>query len=189
MKTMKWVAAVCLGCWVLQGFAQVQVPPSTASVEDNAAAKERLIKSGKGSAREKAMLARAAMGETNLQAGASYLAVNKTKPGVVTLPSGVQYKVLKAGAGKRPTAGSAVRLRYLGSLVDGRQFDKLDEKKPVALQLAGLVPGLQEALKLMPLNAKWDVVIPPEMAYGAQGSKVVAPNAVLLYTVELVGID
>jgi len=189
MITMKWVAAMFLGCWALQGSAQVQVPPSKASVEDNAAAKERLIKSGKASPREKAMLARAAMGETNVQAGASYLAVNKTKPGVVTLPSGVQYKVLKAGSGKRPTDGSAVRLRYLGSLVDGRQFDKFEGKKPAALQLAGLLPGLQEAVKLMPLNAKWEVVIPPDQGYGEQGSKVVASNAVLLYTVELVGID
>jgi len=101
----------------------------------------------------------------------------------------VQYRILTAGSGKRPTDASSVLCRYKGTLIDGTAFDKADGKTPVALRVAGLLPGLREAVKLMPVGSRWEVVFPPQLGYGARGSEGVGPNAVLTYVVELVGIQ
>ena len=100
----------------------------------------------------------------------------------------MQYKILKTGAGKKPTDSSSIRVRYVGTLVDGATFDKADDKTPAVQRVSGLLLGLKEAVKLMPIGSKWEVVIPPQLGYGAQGTHGVAPNAVLIYVIELVGI-
>jgi FKBP-type peptidyl-prolyl cis-trans isomerase len=187
MTKKRWIVLLSLGLMGLQAVAQLSVGDPAA--QEAEAAKERLLKSSKISPRQKAALARADNAGNSQQASESFLAANKAKPGVQTLPSGVQYKVLKAGAGKRPGEDSTVRLRYLGSLVDGKSFDKADDKSPAGLRVAGLLPGLKEAVKLMQPDAKWEVVVPAALGYGAQGSHAVPPDAALIYVVELVGIN
>ena len=182
----KWIVLLCLGLPVVQAWAQqsASVPPA----DSNAASAGQQHKGGRLSPKARAELAKAAAADTNLQAGANFLASNKAKQGVVSLPSGVQYRILKAGTGKRPTEDSSVRCRYVGTLVDGIQFDKAEDKDPTVMRVAGFVPGLKEAVKRMPAGAKWEVVIPPELGYGSQGNRAVAPNAVLIYVIEIVGI-
>jgi FKBP-type peptidyl-prolyl cis-trans isomerase FklB len=185
MKT-KWVFLMMLGMLGSQANAQQSV--SNLQAEANAANKEQLLKGGKMSPRQKAELVKAAKSDGNQQAGANFLASNKSKPGVISLGSGVQYKILKAGAGKRPTDANSVRIRYQGTLVDGSSFDKADEKTPTVMRVSGLVPGLREAVNLMPVGSKWEVVVPAELGYGSQGNHVVGPNSVLIYVIEIVGI-
>lgn len=186
MLKLKLVSLLCVGLLGFQAHAQKSL--SEADAQANAANKQLLQKGGKISPRQQVELARAEKAETNQQGTATFLAANKIKPGVVILASGVQYKVLKPGVGKRPTAADAVKCRYQGTLVDGSSFDKTDDKTPSVLKVAGLLPGLQEAVKLMPVGAKWEVVVPPELAYGAKGNHGVGPNAALIYVIEIAGI-
>ncbi len=102
---------------------------SDAQTETNDANKEQVLKGGKMSPRERAALARAQMADSNKQTGDNFLAANKAKPGVVTLPSGVQYKILRAGKGMKPTEDNFVRCRYKGTLIDGSIIDKSDEQE------------------------------------------------------------
>jgi FKBP-type peptidyl-prolyl cis-trans isomerase FklB len=154
-----------------------------------ATTQEQLLKGANMSPKQRAELAKAAQASTNNDVGANFLASNKSKPGVISLPSGVQYKILKAGNGKRPTDDSVVRCRYQGTLVDGATFDKADDKTPVVMRVAGFLTGLKEAVKLMSSGSKWEVVVPPQLGYGSHGSRGVAPNAVLIYTIEILGVN
>jgi FKBP-type peptidyl-prolyl cis-trans isomerase FklB len=192
MKMNKKITGFALLCLCLLGAqASAQQALSDADAQANLANKELLLRGGKISPRQRAELLRAekaAQAEPNQQASASFLAANKMKAGFVTLPSGVQYKVLKAGTGKRPTLADTVRCRYQGTLMDGTGFDRADEKTPAVLKVAGLLPGLQEALLRMPVGSKWEVVVPPALGYGAKGYHAVGPNATLIYVIELAGI-
>jgi FKBP-type peptidyl-prolyl cis-trans isomerase len=156
--------------------------------EANAANKEQFLKGGRMSPRERAAVAKAEIAETNKVAGDNFLAGNKSKPGVISLPSGVQYKVLRAGKGRKPTAENMVRCRYKGTLTDGSVIDKSDEKKPVSMLVGGFLAGLREAVMLMPTGSKWEIVIPPQLAYGQFGNRGVGPNAVLIYEMEILGV-
>jgi UDP-GlcNAc:undecaprenyl-phosphate/decaprenyl-phosphate GlcNAc-1-phosphate transferase len=128
----------------------------------------------------------------NRAEGDAFLAANKTKEGVVALPSGLQYKILKAGDGKPPTDVDTVECRYRATVLDGTEFDSTDPKgPPKSLRLASpeVIPGLREALKLMPVGSTWELYIPPQLAYGARGVGAdVGPNATVRFEVELVGI-
>jgi FKBP-type peptidyl-prolyl cis-trans isomerase len=162
---------------------------SDSVAEANAANKERILKGGKVSRREQREIDKAALADTNLKAGSDFLAANKAKPGVVTLASGVQYKILKAGKGsKKPTEKSTIRCRYKGALIDGSTIDQTDAKKPSTMQVVGFVQGLKEAVVLMPTGSKWEIVIPPQLAFGARGYHAAGPNAVVIYEMEIVGI-
>jgi UDP-GlcNAc:undecaprenyl-phosphate/decaprenyl-phosphate GlcNAc-1-phosphate transferase len=131
-----------------------------------------------------------AIAEQNKKAGDAFLAENKTKPGVVTLPSGLQYKVLKQGEGKKPVDSDTVEVHYSGSLIDGTEFDSsLKRGQPAAFPLAAIIPGWKEALKLMPIGSKWQLFIPAELAYGARGAgRDIKPNSTLIFEVELLAI-
>jgi FKBP-type peptidyl-prolyl cis-trans isomerase len=150
--------------------------------------RERILKGGKMSARQRTAMAKAQTSDTNKQLGEVFLAQNKAKQGVTSLPSGVQYKILRAGSGKTPTENSMVACRYRGTLIDGATFDKSEAQKTVDLSVSGLMPGLKEAVKLMSVGAKWQIVIPPQLAYGELGDRGVGPNAVLIYDMEIAGI-
>ncbi len=129
--------------------------------------------------------------EENRKMGEDFLAENRTKEGVVTLPSGLQYKILRAGSGRKPTEADAVECNYRGTLVNGTEFDSSYRTgQPATFPVKGLIPGLAEALKLMPVGSKWQLVIPPQLAYGEKGavSRHVGPNTTLIFELELIAI-
>ena len=139
--------------------------------------------------REKQAAAARMETEENKKKGDAFLAENKTREGVVTLPSGLQYKILKAGEGRKPTDADTVEVMYRGTLIDGTQFDSSKEGQPSTLKVSGIIPGMKEALKLMPVGSRWQLFIPPQLAYGARrATAVIGPNATLIFEVELIGI-
>lgn len=129
--------------------------------------------------------------EKNKEDGDAFLAKNKTKEGVVTLTSGLQYKIIKTGEGRKPTSEDMVQVHYRGTLLDGTEFDSSYKRgKPSSFSLAGIIPGWREALKLMPVGSKWQLFIPSDLAYGAKGAGGdIGPNATLIFEVELLGIE
>lgn len=135
--------------------------------------------------------ARKQLGEKNRKEGEAFLAENKTREGVVTLESGLQYRVLKAGDGKKPTAEDTVVCHYRGTLIDGNEFDSsLGRKQPAAFALKSLITGWSEALQRMPVGSKWQLFVPPDLAYGERGSRgAIGPNATLVFEVELLSIE
>ncbi|MFY9328235.1 MAG: FKBP-type peptidyl-prolyl cis-trans isomerase [Georgfuchsia sp.] len=121
--------------------------------------------------------------------GVAFLKANKTKEGVITLPSGLQYKILKAGEGKKPADADAVEINYRGTFINGNEFDSSAAGKPATFKLSEVIPGWKEALKLMPVGSKWQIFIPTRLAYGRQGkAEMVGPNETLIYEIELLGI-
>ena len=187
MKT-RWITAAGLALLALAAGAQQgasDAPPASGE----AAARAQALKDARVSPRQKAAFEKAELADRNAKDGASQLAANGARPGVTSLPSGVQYRILKTGNGTRPGNANAVLCRYKGTLADGSVFDASDDKAPALLKVAGLVPGLKEAVQLMPAGSKWEVVVPPQLGYGARGREGVGPNAVLTYVVDVVGIQ
>lgn len=128
--------------------------------------------------------------EKNKATGEAFLADNKNKEGVVTLANGLQYKVVKAGSGAKPTAESTVKVHYSGSLIDGTVFDSSIERgEPVSFPVNGVIPGWTQALQLMPEGSKWNLYIPSDLAYGPGGNRNIGPNETLLFEVELLEIQ
>jgi FKBP-type peptidyl-prolyl cis-trans isomerase len=133
---------------------------------------------------------RKASGTTNKKDGEAFLAANKTKPGVVTLPSGLQYKILTAGTGPKPTTADSVECNYKGTLINGTEFDSSYKRgQPATFPVTGVIKGWTEALQLMPVGSKWQLVLPPDLAYGARGAgDAIGPDATLVFEVELLSI-
>jgi FKBP-type peptidyl-prolyl cis-trans isomerase FklB len=131
------------------------------------------------------------IGEKNKVEGEAFLAANKTKEGVKTLASGLQYKVIQSGTGKRPKLTDEVTAHYRGTLIDGTEFDSSHRRgKPANFQVNGVIPGWTEALQLMEVGAKWQLFIPPNLAYGERGAgRDIGPNATLIFEVELISIQ
>jgi len=129
--------------------------------------------------------------ESNKKAGEAFLADNKTKDGLVTLPSGLQYKILKEGTGPKPTAADTVVCNYKGTLIDSTEFDSSSKHGgPATFPVSGVIKGWTEALQLMPVGSKWQLFIPSDLAYGAQGRPpVIGPNATLVFEIELMSIQ
>jgi FKBP-type peptidyl-prolyl cis-trans isomerase FklB len=128
-------------------------------------------------------------GEKNKKEGDAYLAENKKKPGVKTLPSGLQYKIITVGKGKPPAETDTVTVNYRGSFINGTEFDSSYKRgQPATFPVKGVIKGWTEALLLMKEGAKWQLVIPPDLAYGASGQPGIPPNSVLLFEVELIKI-
>jgi FKBP-type peptidyl-prolyl cis-trans isomerase len=129
--------------------------------------------------------------EENKKKGDEFLAENAKKTAVVVLPSGLQYKVITAGQGKKPVESDTVLCNYRGTFLDGTEFDSSAQAgKPVPFEIKGIIPGFKEALLLMPVGSKWQVFIPPSLAYGERGaSDVIGPNATLIFEIELVAIQ
>jgi FKBP-type peptidyl-prolyl cis-trans isomerase FklB len=129
--------------------------------------------------------------EKTKKEGESFLAANKKKNGVITLASGLQYKIIKAGSGKTPKAIDSVTVNYSGTLIDGTEFDSsIKRGQPATFQVNGVIPGWTEALQLMREGAKWQLFIPSNLAYGERGAGgTIGPNAVLIFEVELISIN
>ena len=127
----------------------------------------------------------------NLKAGQDFLEANKQKPGVTTLPSGLQYEVITNGTGIKPSARSSVTCHYHGSLIDGTVFDSsLERGQPATFPLNRVISGLTEGLQLMGVGSKWRFFIPPNLAYGdRQTGSDIGPNSTLIFEVELLGVS
>jgi FKBP-type peptidyl-prolyl cis-trans isomerase FklB len=130
-------------------------------------------------------------GEANKKEGDAFLAANKSKEGVVTLPSGLQYKILKVGTGAKPTASDSVVCNYRGTLLNGTEFDSSYKRgQPATFPVSGVIKGWTEALQLMPVGSKWQLFIPPTLAYGERGAGGdIGPGATLIFEVELMSIQ
>ena len=126
----------------------------------------------------------------NKAAGEAFLASNKTKPGVITTASGLQYEVITKGNGPLPTADSRVKVHYHGTLVDGTVFDSsVQRKEPAVFGVGQVIPGWTEALKLMPVGSKYKLYIPQELAYGSNDQGLIKPFSMLIFEVELLSIE
>lgn len=141
--------------------------------------------------KQKQMQALEAAAADNKKQGDAFLAENGKKDGVVTLPSGLQYKIITAGQGKKPVETDTVLCNYKGTFLDGTEFDSSTQAgKPVPFELKSIIPGFKEALQLMPVGSKWQIVVPPDLAYGERGAgNVIGPNSTLIFEIELVAIQ
>jgi len=130
-------------------------------------------------------------GESNKKEGEAFLASNKAKEGVVTLPSGLEYKILKEGNGPKPTASDSVVCNYRGTLINGTEFDSSYKRgQPATFPVNGVIKGWTEALQLMPVGSKWQLFVPSSLAYAERGAGgEIGPNATLIFEVELLSIQ
>jgi FKBP-type peptidyl-prolyl cis-trans isomerase FklB len=130
-------------------------------------------------------------GAANKKEGEDFLAANKSKEGVVTLPSGLQYKILTEGKGPKPTANDSVVCNYRGTLINGTEFDSSYKRgQPATFPVGGVIKGWTEALQLMPVGSKWQLFIPPDLAYGERGAGAdIGPDSTLIFEVELMSIE
>jgi FKBP-type peptidyl-prolyl cis-trans isomerase len=134
--------------------------------------------------------ARKMIAEKNRRAGESFFSENAKKEGVVTLPSGLQYKILKKGDGKTPTLDDKVVCQYKATLLDGTEFDSTEKRgHAVTLPVKGIMAGWTQALQMMPVGSKWQLFIPPQLGYGDKIVNGIGPNAMLIFEVELMSIQ
>ncbi|HOJ05538.1 MAG TPA: FKBP-type peptidyl-prolyl cis-trans isomerase [Bacteroidota bacterium] len=134
---------------------------------------------------------RKAKGAKNKTEGEKFLAANKSKEGVITTASGLQYQVIKMGDGPKPTTADRVKCHYTGTLIDGKKFDSsVDRGEPAVFPVTGVIKAWTEVLQLMPVGSKFKVFIPSELGYGEQGAgQDIGPNSVLIFEIELLGIE
>jgi FKBP-type peptidyl-prolyl cis-trans isomerase FklB len=143
-----------------------------------------------GDLKKKQELKIAAESSANKTAGDAFLAANKAKPGVVALPSGLQYKILKQGDGPKPTTADQVTCNYKGTLLNGKEFDSSYKRgEPATFPVGQVIKGWTEALQLMPVGSKWELYIPADLAYGSkQAGPDITPGSTLVFEVELLSI-
>jgi FKBP-type peptidyl-prolyl cis-trans isomerase FklB len=127
----------------------------------------------------------------NKKEGQDFLSANKAKPGIVTLPSGLEYKIEKEGTGPKPTASDSVVCNYRGTLINGTEFDSSYKRgQPATFPVSGVIKGWTEALQLMPIGSKWQLFVPSDLAYGDRGAGPdIGPGATLIFEVELLSIE
>jgi FKBP-type peptidyl-prolyl cis-trans isomerase FklB len=136
--------------------------------------------------RAKQQARQAELGAKNREAGNAFLAANKDKAGVQSLPDGLQYQILTAGSGATPGANDTVTVNYRGTLIDGTEFDSSYKRgQPATFPVGGVIRGWTEALQKMPVGSKWKLFIPSELAYGERGTGGIPPNSTLIFEVEL----
>ncbi len=131
------------------------------------------------------------VGEKNKKEGEAFLAENKKKPGVKTLPSGLQYRVIQSGKGKKPTLNDTVTVHYKGTLINGKEFDSTHGRgQPASFPVSSAISGWKEALQMMEVGSKWEIVVPSQFAYGERGAgSRIEPNSTLVFEVELLAIQ
>jgi FKBP-type peptidyl-prolyl cis-trans isomerase len=125
----------------------------------------------------------------NIRKGKAFLEENKKKPGVITMPNGLQYRVIKMGDGKKPSETDTVTCNYTGTLIKGTKFDASEAGNPATLNLAQIIPGMRQALLLMPVGSRWELFIPSPLAYGPRSVGAdIGANETLIFDIELVSI-
>ena len=171
----------------LRGLVDVVTNSKPLMTEDEARAVITKLQQETMAKREAEMKA---IGEANKKEGEAFLAENKKKEGVVTLPSGLQYKIVKQGTGPKPVATDNVVCNYRGTLINGKEFDSSYKRGHAAtFPVNGVIKGWTEVLQLMPVGSKYQVWVPSELAYGSRaGSPEIGPNATLVFDIELLDI-
>ncbi|HEY4485862.1 MAG TPA: FKBP-type peptidyl-prolyl cis-trans isomerase [Nitrospiria bacterium] len=171
-----------------RGFQDVMKGDKTLLTRDEAV---QVITAFQQEMRAKIEAAKKTEGEKNKKEGEAFLAANKKKKGVKTTASGLQYKVIKEGTGAKPKATETVSTNYKGTLIDGKEFDSSYKRgQPVSFPVNGVIAGWTEALQMMKVGSKWELVIPANLAYGERGTgENIGPNATLVFEVELLGIE
>jgi FKBP-type peptidyl-prolyl cis-trans isomerase FklB len=172
---------------VVRGFREALAGSKTAMTEDEMKAALQQLRTEVMSAQEaKSKEA----GAANRKEGESFLAENKSKDGVKTLPDGLQYKVLTEGNGPKPASTDTVTVNYRGTLINGKEFDSSYKRgQPASFPVTGVIKGWTEALQLMPVGSKWQLFIPPDLAYGDRGAGAdIGPGDTLIFEVELLSI-
>lgn len=191
-----------IGTQIAQNFKQqgvvVNIEPLVAGLKDASAGKELALSSEEMqqvmAAFQQRMMAKqmaeqAEEAKKNLAEAQKFLEANKAKEGVKELPSGLQYKVITEGTGKTPTAEDTVRTNYRGTLIDGTEFDSSYKRnEPVEFPVNGVIKGWVEALQLMKEGAKWELYIPPNLAYGERARPGIPPNSLLIFEIELLEV-
>lgn len=130
------------------------------------------------------------LGEKNKKEGMAFLEENKKKEGVITLSSGLQYRVIKEGEGESPQITDTVTINYIGKLIDGTEFDSSYKRgQPATFRVNGVIKGLSEALQLMKPGSKWEIFVPDELAYGDRNVGMIGPNSTLIFEIELVSFE
>ncbi|OGT64371.1 MAG: hypothetical protein A2993_06885 [Gammaproteobacteria bacterium RIFCSPLOWO2_01_FULL_47_190] len=200
LNTEKQKLSYALGAYFSQGISQqgvdMDIPAFMQAVEDVLNKAELKLSDEELQAvltqyQEKLANERNASANNNKAAGENFLAENRKKEGVTTLPNGIQYKVLKEGTGPKPKSDSEVKVHYHGTHINGEVFDSsYDRGEPVSLSLAQVIKGWQEALPLMSVGSKYQFYIPAELAYGDRGAGTsIGPNEALVFDIELLGIN
>jgi FKBP-type peptidyl-prolyl cis-trans isomerase FklB len=203
LKTQKEKASYAIGLNLGRNMRQnsVDVDPNILllGVKDALAGRKPLLTDDEAKAalaalqndvHQKAQAKMQEAGARNQKEGEAFLAANKTKSGVVTLPSGLQYKILKEGTGPKPSANDVVVCNYRGTLINNTEFDSSYKRgQPVTFPVGRVIKGWEEALQLMPVGSKWQLFVPPALAYGQNGAAPdIGPNATLIFEVELLSI-
>lgn len=202
LKTQKEILSYGIGVSVARNLrkqdADVDIELLHKGLQDGLAGRDllmperelrKVMNQYQGEIRQKMLLSRRVAIEDNRKKSEAFLAKNKAMDGVVALPSGLQYRVLKTGQGRMPLESDIVLCNYRGTLLDGTEFDSTDEGKPASLKVSALIQGWKEALQLMPVGSKWQLAIPPQLAYGERGvGSDIGPNETLLFDVEVVAI-
>jgi FKBP-type peptidyl-prolyl cis-trans isomerase len=199
LDKVNYAVGVEIGKNIVRNGLEFEKPIFMKGIEDGMADKEFLLdekerqdvkRAHAKAQRELREQKRKEEGEKNKKDGEKFLTENKTKEGVVTLESGLQYIVLKEGSGEKPAAEDTVSVHYVGTLMDGTEFDSSVKRgKPSTFKVNRVVKGWTEALQLMPVGSKWKLFIPSELGYGERGSHgKIGPNAVLIFEVELLEI-
>jgi FKBP-type peptidyl-prolyl cis-trans isomerase FklB len=172
---------------VARGLKDAQNGAKTAMTEDEARAALTQLQND---VRAKMETRSKEEGATNRQEGDAFLAANKSKPGVVALPDGLQYKILKEGTGPKPTVNDTVSCNYRGTFINGKEFDSSSKHGgPASFPVGGVIKGWTQALQLMPVGSKWELYLPPDLAYGERGAGAdIGPDETLIFEVELLSI-
>lgn len=180
-----------LGKGLEDGLRGTGLRLSAHEVQSIVANLQRQAKEAQATRREDQMRGRRELADRNQRQGEAFLASNRAKPGVVTLPSGLQYRVLNAGHGRVPSSADTVVCHYRGTLLDGKEFDSSRARHaPATFSVNRVIKGWSEALQRMPLGSRWEIVIPPGLAYGTRGSgTLIGPNATLVFDVELLEVQ
>jgi len=173
---------------LLRGLKDALAGGKTALTEEQARA---ALMEVQNEMRKKQQAEMQAAGEANKKEGDAFLAANKAKEGVVTLPSGLQYKILTQGTGPKPTATDSVVCNYRGTLINGTEFDSSYKRgEPATFPVSGVIKGWTEALQLMPVGSKWQLFVPSDLAYGERSpGPEIGPDSTLIFEVELLSIQ
>lgn len=199
LNTDKKKSSYAIGLQIGQDFKRsgldIDVNSLTSAIQDTLSGKEPKLNAQEMRAamellREQQMKKQVEMAKASKDKGDAFLASNKSKPGVKTLASGVQYKVIKSGSGKTPTKADSVVVHYKGTLIDGTEFDSSYSRgKPLTFPVTGVIKGWTELLLMMKEGDKWQAFIPSDSAYGQRGSgQLIGPNATLIFDIELLEV-